>query len=123
MQRIWVQPGCPEHYLGRHGEIPVKRNGLSIGFASLPVCVYLVGQPWDDFALSCIETLKPSSIRVSTGEITTDSWLDRVTVMLDKDRLIESVVQECAINLPESCQNGYDFKMALKQRELHPSGV
>lgn len=55
MQRIWVQPGCPEHYLGRHGEIPVKRNGLSIGFASLPVCVYLVGQPWDDFALSCIE--------------------------------------------------------------------
>lgn len=54
----------------------------TLGYMTIPVLPFLVGKPWDATALDFVHTLRPSFIRVSTGEVTADSKLWRVTVIV-----------------------------------------
>jgi len=75
----------------------------------LEVLPFLYGQPWDEFAKNFIASLRPSSVRVigfNEAE-TTDSWLYRVTVHLDKDGTIQNIEQEVLVGLDGGYEHGH----------------
>lgn len=59
-----------------------------------PVAEHLIGAEWNDRSLLELHCLRPSMIRVHTGEVTTDSVLWRVTVHVDEEGYIRSITQE-----------------------------
>lgn len=64
------------------------------GYTVLPVLQFLWGHPWNDLALCYVHSLRPSSLRVTGGEITCDSRTWRVTVFLKDDlRTIDRIEQ------------------------------
>ena len=107
-QCIWT--GQHDDYRGMHGkryEQPDK-----IGYAEFPVLTFLVGQPWDELALRCVHSLRPSMIRVTEGEETTDSQPWRVTVCLERDgHTIARIKQEVEV----SGGTGSDLYVALRE--------
>ena len=80
-----------------------REYSYSLGMDVLPE---LIGQPWNNLALSYVTTLRPSCIRVLSTVISTkwgpecrgahcDCHCWRVTIWLgDDDRVIESITQE-----------------------------
>lgn len=88
------------------------------GYISLPVLHFLTGQPWDAVALGLIHTLRPSCLRVTHGEETTDSILWRVTVMLDERDCIQWIQQTVEVGLPDGmCLHcGHDLCLHLHSR-------
>ena len=81
---------------------------------TIEVLELLRGKPWDDLALALVHGLRPSAIRVSKGATTLDSWTWRVTVIVDKDNIIESISQEVEVGLPEGVAHGQALRHALK---------
>lgn len=70
-------------------EEPVSR-----GYQCLPVLHYLWGRKWDELALAYVRSVRPTSIRVTTGEIKLDARTGRVTVYVDEDDTILWIEQE-----------------------------
>lgn len=95
------------------------------GYTVITVLECLKGQPLDDYAYGLIESLRPSAVRVSRGEIKTDAWTWRVTVMLKEEppgtNIIDEVFQEVEIGLPDGVNNGHEFRIAMHKRgvEVH----
>jgi hypothetical protein len=75
-------------------EIPCR------SYTSIPVLEFLKGYPYDDFAKAYIFGLSPSTVRVSTGDITCDAYTDRVTVFVDDTNIIYNIVQEICVASP-----------------------
>ena len=88
----------------------------SSGRKTIEILPFLKGKKWDDVALGYIHAARPSAIRVTTGSITLDSLLWRVTVYInnENDNIIEKIVQEVEIGLPEGIANGEAMHYALK---------
>lgn len=82
-------------------------------FLSVEVLPILIGHKWDDIALGYVHSLRPSSIRVSTGSITLDSRPWRVTVIVDGDNRIQNISQEVTAGAPESIRCGEHMHTAL----------
>lgn len=75
------------------------------GLATLPVLTFLEGKPWNDLALSAVNSLRPSSIITITAPHPNSGWNPpddrrdwRVVVYLKSDgRTIKRIEQECLI--------------------------
>ena len=65
------------------------------GNRSMNVLPQLIGRKWDNCALAWVHTLRPSKIRVSTGELYCDAHMWRVTIIVDENDIIQSIMQEC----------------------------
>lgn len=89
----------PEAYLGKQGETykPPQRRGRTT-VRCLPE---LVGMRWGYPALKLVHGLRPSKIRVSSGAVTTDACLWRVTVIVNDGGLITDISQEVETGLAD----------------------
>lgn len=69
----------------------------SRAWTTIEVLSFLVGLKWNDLALQYCHALRPSAIRVSTGEIhcTSRNW--RITVFVDGNNTITKIEQEVVI--------------------------
>lgn len=75
---------------------------------SIPVLPFLIGRPWDEHALAFVHALRPSYIRVTTGEETCDVRVWRVTITVDDSEIIQKIEQEVEVGLPVDWENGSD---------------
>ena len=98
-----------------------KVEGLPVptgaGCTSIPVLEFLKGMPWDEFAMNFVYGLRPSKVRTSTGELTSDMCTNRVTVILEKDeKIIRYIEQEIEVGLLGEFSNGYEIDVELTKR-------
>lgn len=104
----------PEDYFSKHGVVPKVPAG-NVAAVSVSVLGCLHGRRWDEISLAIVSALDPSAIRViKDGMLTADSWLYRVTVMLDEEQIIQSVTQELPVILPLGIQQGIGLLIAYK---------
>lgn len=103
-----------------HADAFLDINGIeptpltSYGFLDVEVLPILREKPWNNAALNLVMGLRPSSIRATTGEMTRNSEVGRVTVHLCPDgRTIKAVTQEMRVGL-EGCRNGWDLENYFK---------
>lgn len=82
------------------------RGGLDI-----KVLPELTGKPWNENALHLVHALRPSSIRVTTGEIKCDSRTWRVTVYINEENIIQEIEQEVEV----TGMSGAKLREALRQ--------
>ena len=86
-------------------------DARSRGYTSIPVLEFLKGKPWNNMALNFVSALRPSGIRVTRDEITSDAVSWRVTVYLeDDDRTIQRIEQEVSVGLI-GCTCGHDVRI------------
>ncbi|MGE8452783.1 MAG: hypothetical protein ACN6OP_19615 [Pseudomonadales bacterium] len=108
-------------YAGSNGTPLVQRKVHS--FTTVRVLPELYGLPVNDVTLLHMEALKPTCIRMSTGEIMSDAHLGRMTVMLDTKsgtEVIEYIEIEVAIPLIPPFNNGHQIWVALdKLRKVY----
>jgi hypothetical protein len=82
-------------------------------YTDIEVLEFLKGRKCDDFALSYISALRPSSIRITEGSCTCDSRPGRVTVFV-KNNIIERIEQEVTILSCHPFKNGYQHRVYLE---------
>ena len=110
-----------DKYLSANGEIVGKP--ISWGSLSIEVLPNLIGRPWDQYALNLIYGLRPSSLRVTTGEVTCDRRPWRVTVYLESDeRTIRRVEQEVDVGLT-GARHGHGLHKYAKGADPKPQNV
>jgi hypothetical protein len=85
-----------------------------IGFMALPVLSQLIGRKWDAVALGLVHSLRPSAVRVTRDEETTDAVCWRVTVRVDGADRVEEIYQEVEVGLPDGIKNGREMRLALR---------
>jgi hypothetical protein len=85
------------------------------GWTSIDVLPFLIGRKWDERALGFVHALRPTYIRVTQGEETTDARTWRVTVTVDENDVIQEMRQEVEVGLAEDWQNGYDASQWAKR--------
>lgn len=78
-------------------KIPVLSSKCT---ATIEVLDFLNGRELDDISFGWLDSVRPSVIRITHGEIKCDSHLWRVTVYLTKTNLIEKIVQEVGLSSP-----------------------
>ena len=83
-------------------------------YTTITMLPELTGKPWNNAALSLVSGLRPSRIRVSTGEIHCDSVRWRVTVYIDEKRNIKSIEQEVTIDLPRGVENAWHLDNIMR---------
>lgn len=86
------------------------------GFATIEVLPFLVGRILDDYARGWVYALRPDSVRVSTGEITTDSCPYRVTIFIGARDVIERIEQEVCVGLPDGFRDGRAMMSHMESR-------
>lgn len=91
----------------------IRDNGDCRGYLSVEVLPYLKGRKWDEVALAYVHSVRPSSIRVTTGACTADSYRWRVTVIVDEKDVIKEITQEVEVWLPEGITHGQALRDAL----------
>lgn len=84
----------------------------AIGYTSIEVLKHIWGKPWDEIALAYVHSLRPSTIRVSSGVVHSDARVWRVTVIVNEKDFIHSITQEVEVGLPEGIPHGYALKIA-----------
>lgn len=100
----------PETFICRQGVTPEREDCNSYWCPKM--LPELNGLPWCDTTMKAVLSLTPTSIRVTTGEITCDARIGRVTVFVDSDNLITKIEQELAVPV-DSDENGYLLRMRL----------
>ena len=90
------------------------------GYTVIEVLPFLVGRPCDDVAMAYIAALRPSYIRITTGERTCDARIWRVTVVVDENDIIQRVEQEVNVGLPEPFGCGWELDQYIKTGEHKP---
>jgi hypothetical protein len=78
-----------------------------ISYASISILPFLIGKPWDDFALGWVHSVQPSRIRVTQSGVKLDAWCWRVTVYLGSDGMIYDIEQEVEVGLPNGYRDGH----------------
>jgi hypothetical protein len=107
-----------DHYRTRHMRSYVQPD--HIGYMALPVLPQLVGRKWDAVALGLVHALRPSAVRVTRDEETTDAVCWRVTVRVDGAGRIKEIYQEVEVGLPDGVNNGHEMRLALRDKANHP---
>jgi hypothetical protein len=108
-----------DSYISSHG-VDYETRDHSFGWFSLPVLQELWGTPWNNAATNFLRCLRPSAVRVTTGNVTLDSMPWRVTVLLNGNRrTIQSIHQEVEVAL-NGFRNGSDAGSYIlgRSREL-----
>lgn len=102
----------PEDYMTHHMVSYKAPNRVS--YYSVDVLDFLNGSPWNEVALGYVHSLRPSSIRVTTGRATADARTWRVTVYVNDDNIIQGITQEVEVGLPKNVHSGDHLAIALK---------
>lgn len=102
----------PEDYYSTH--MVLYSEPEAIGFLDLEVLPFLKGRKWDHISLAFVHSLRPSSIRVTTGLIKCDARTWRVTVMVDENNIIEEITQEVEVGLPNDIPHGDSLLSYIK---------
>lgn len=99
MTRLILPPGVAQgtarRYCGSQGKQYIGPSVFRYG--NVNILPDLIGKRWDDDALKLCHSARPSMIRVTAGEETTDAILWRITVRTSEKGIIESVTQEAEI--------------------------
>lgn len=107
-------------YLGRHGTTAVIPCDKNLVWTVIPVLEFLNGRPWNNVALNYVMGLRPSTIRVTAGEVAADSYTWRVTVHLELDgRTVKHIEQEVQ-TMGVGCRYGADLKLHLGEYRDKP---
>lgn len=87
---------CADHYRSTSSlGVLLEHSAIGSVCQSIEMLHFLSNLPWNNLALNYVLGLRPSCIRVATGEVTTDSVKDRVTVYLKSDnRTVARIEQE-----------------------------
>lgn len=101
----------PQDYISTEGEDYAEPQ--RVGYLSVPVMRVLWGKPWNRAALGFLKGLRPSKIRVTRGEVTTDRVDWRVTVLIGSDDTIRKIYQEMEIGLYRDARHGADVLAQL----------
>lgn len=91
----------------------------AVGYTTMPVLPQFKGKKLDNSLVAYLHTLRPSSVRISEGCVTTDSSPWRVTVLtkkVDGVEIIESITQEVCIGF----SSGYNVATVFKH--IHAKG-
>lgn len=83
----------------------------STSYAVIKVLPVLIGRTFNLKALDLIHSLRPSILRVTSGEVKCDSYLWRVTITIDNSNVIKDIVQEVEV----SCDSGFEHGHALME--------
>ncbi len=90
------------------------------GSTTIRVLPELIGKPWNNGALNLVYGLRPSSVRVTHGEVYCDAHNWRVTIVVDeKTGTIAEITQEVVIGLA-GCRFGHDMTTFMRGLEPHP---
>lgn len=89
----------PEDFTVYRHAIPVKESVYS--FTSVGVLPELIGEPWNEITMCYVLSLEPTAIRVSTGMVTLDGCVGRITVMVDDENKIQEIYKEVRIPVPD----------------------
>lgn len=82
-------------------------DDISRGYTVIPVLEFLAGRRLDDVAGAYISALRPSSVRITTGEIKLDARPWRVTIYVNPtEEFIVGIEQEVEVLLGEGIENG-----------------
>ena len=101
-----------DQYDSRHGVNYIKPQ--TRGWLTIPVLEFLNGRLWDNMALNVVHSLRPSCIRVTTGEITSNFCTWRVTIYLEQDqRIIRRIEQEVEVGT-YGIRNGSDVNYYIQ---------
>lgn len=101
----------------RHMVIYESKQATHRGWTSNKVLEFLNGRQWDDIALGYVHGLRPSAIRVTSGDETCDSVTWRVTVYVDDKNVITGMRQEVEVWLPEGVKNGGDLSSRIDHHD------
>jgi len=101
----------PEDFKVYHHAVPQKEGVYS--YTTVKVLPELLGKKWDEVSLAFVLSLEPTAIRVSTGMVTLDSCVGRMTVIVNDDDVIQRIDKEVRIPLPEGVKNAYDLRCKL----------
>lgn len=82
----------------------------SFGFTSIPVLEFIWDRKWDAIALAYVHALRPSYIRVTTGNVHMDAKMGRVTVYVSDDDTILYIEQEVEVGLPDGIEDGHSLE-------------
>lgn len=82
-------------FIGRGENFPSIFNGHTV----MDVLPHLIGLPLNDLIFAWLPAVSPTRVRISYGEVTTDAWPGRVTIILNRYKLIESITQEVYVAL------------------------
>ena len=88
-------------------------------YCSIDVLPFLIGRKWDGRALAFVHCLRPSYIRVTSGEETSDAKCWRVTVHVDANDIIRSIDQEVQVGLAHDWQHGHDANQWARSANPH----
>jgi len=83
-------------------------------FNSIEVLEFLKGTKWGEVALTYVSSLRPSSIRVTTGDTKCDARVWRVTVYVDENDIIQEIIQEVQMDASSSIWSGSHLKTCLE---------
>lgn len=84
------------------------------GYTLIDVLPFLWGKKLDETTLNFIHALRPSSLRITRGEVTCDAMTWRVTVIVDEDDIVEKIEQEVEVGL-RSEENGMTLSSKVRQ--------
>jgi hypothetical protein len=115
----WTETDESDKYRSTWSVQPQKLDRW--GGTVIPVLEFLNGRPWNNAALNVVHALRPSSIRVTTGEMTCDSMSWRVTVHIDPTGIIRKIDQEVDVGLI-GCRYGADVSAYIDGRTPRPGG-
>ena len=91
-------------------EINIYKEPKAYSYALIPVLQFLWGRQLDEAVRAYLPALRPSSVRVTIGEINLDARAWRVTIYVAKDTgLISRIEQEVTVESTPLYQNGHDL--------------
>jgi len=115
--RRWGDTDIADKYRSDQG-LPLEEEG-STGLLVMRVLPVLDGREWNNAAFNVVRSLRPSSLRVTSGVMTVDRKSWRVTVLLEaNNRTIKYIEQEVEVGLI-GCRYSSDVDSYLT-KELPP---
>lgn len=100
-------------YFGGYGAPFDKKDFEGTSVMTVKVLPELIGKPLNHIAMGFISALNPLFLRVTTGELSTDSKPGRITVLIGDQMIIKDVSMERVVWLPPGIPTGNQLKRAL----------
>lgn len=97
-----------DKYRDTQGKVYAKPT--THGWTSVDVLQQLWGLPLTDLIMAFVHSLRPSCVRITTGEETCDSWPWRVTITVDDKDIVQKIDQEVEV----AWGTGFDVEQCLR---------
>ena len=106
----------------RRDEADAQGTSVSSAYMVLEMLPWLKGKTWNNTSWGVVQGLRPSSVRVTTGEIKCDARYWRVTVYLEEDEVtIRKVTQEVVVKT-HGINHGHNVQLFLEGKRVLRGG-